>query len=504
MSFESGENEVDNGEKIEEKNTENKTDSVVPNKYMKIKKFHFIILIFLIVILTTGMTAFVLSFGDEKVVEKIQIQDRKDFTKLYETFESIKANYIHKVDDKKLIEGAINGMVESLGDPYSDYMTAKETKEFNETISSSFEGIGAQVEQKDNNIVIVAPIKGSPAEKAGLKANDVILEVDGKSIQGMTSNEAVSLIRGKKGTKVNLKISRPGTSEPIELNITRDVIPVETVYGEMLDGQIGKIQITTFSERTYTELVSHINELKKQGMKGLILDLRQNPGGLLDQAIDISSLFVPNGKVIYQMEKNDGKKVRQLSNQKEPFDIPLVAVVDGGSASASEILAGALKESAGVPIVGEKTFGKGTAQTAASYNDGSSLKLTTGKWLTPSGEWINEQGIVPDYEVKMPDYANLTYIDPSVELKKKSISEQVSTIEKMLEALGYHPGTIDGAFDDETEAAVIQFQKDNGLKQTGVVTGETTIQIMEALRNKLNAEDPQIAKAVELLNKKIK
>ncbi|KIO63473.1 S41 family peptidase [Caldifermentibacillus hisashii] len=495
---------MDNGEKIEEKNTENKTDSVDPNKYMKIKKFHFIILIFLIVILTTGMTAFVLSFGDEKVVEKIQIQDRKDFTKLYETFESIKANYIHKVDDKKLIEGAINGMVESLGDPYSDYMTSAETEEFNETISSSFEGIGAQVEQKDDHIVIVAPIKGSPAEKAGLKANDIILEVDGKSIQGMSSNEAVSLIRGEKGTKVNLKISRPGVTDPIELSITRDVIPVETVYSEMLDGQIGKIQITMFSERTYTELVSHINELKKQGMKGLILDLRQNPGGLLDQAIEISSLFVPNGKVIYQMEKNDGKKVRQLSNQKEPFNIPLVAVVDGGSASASEILAGALKESAGVPIVGEKTFGKGTAQTAASYNDGSTLKLTTGKWLTPSGKWINEQGIVPDYEVKMPEYANLTYVDPGVELKKKSINEQVSTIEKMLEALGYQPGTIDGAFDDETEAAVIKFQKDHGLEQTGVVTGDTTVQIMEALRNKLIAEDPQIAKSVEILNEKIK
>lgn len=288
------------------------------------------------------------------------------------------------------------------------------------------------------------------------------------------------------------------------MSITRDVILVETVYSEMLDGQIGKIQITMFSERTYTELVSHINELKKQGMKGLILDLRQNPGGLLDQAIEISSLFVPNGKVIYQMEKNDGKKVRQLSNQKEPFNIPLVAVVDGGSASASEILAGALKESAGVPIVGEKTFGKGTAQTAASYNDGSTLKLTTAKWLTPSGKWINEQGIVPDYEVKMPEYANLTYVDPGVELKKKSINEQVSTIEKMLEALGYQPGTIDGAFDDETEAAVIKFQKDHGLEQTGVVTGDTTVQIMEALRNKLIAEDPQIAKSVEILNEKIK
>lgn len=491
---------MDNGEKIEETKNESKEN----NKFVKIKRFHFITLIFLIVFLSVGITAFVLSFGDEKVVEKTQVQDREEFTKLYDTFDSIKENYIKDVDDEDLVEGAINGMVESLGDPYSDYMTAEETKKFNETISSSFEGIGAQVEEKGDNIVIVAPIKGSPAEEAGLKANDVILKVDGKSIQGMSSSDAVALIRGKKGTKVKLTISRPGVADPIELSITRDVIPVETVYSEMLNDKIGKIQITSFSEHTYDELKTQIADLKKQGVTGIILDLRQNPGGLLDQAIDISSLFVPNGKVIYQMEKNDGKKSKQLSNQKESFDIPLVAVVDGGSASASEILAGALQESAGVPLVGEKTYGKGVAQTAASFTDGSSLKLTTAKWLTPSGKWINEKGITPDYVVKMPDYVNLSYVDPNLELKKNTISTNVSTIEKMLNALGYQVGNIDGAFDDDLVQAVVSFQKDHGLKQTGVVTGDTTMKIMQALSDKITKEDPQIKKAEEVLKERIK
>lgn len=491
---------MDNGEKIEETKNESKEN----NKFVKIKRFHFITLIFLIVFLSVGITAFVLSFGDEKVVEKTQVQDREEFTKLYDTFDSIKENYIKDVDDEDLVEGAINGMVESLGDPYSDYMTAEETKKFNETISSSFEGIGAQVEEKGDNIVIVAPIKGSPAEEAGLKANDVILKVDGKSIQGMSSSDAVALIRGKKGTKVKLTISRPGVADPIELSITRDVIPVETVYSEMLNDKIGKIQITSFSEHTYDELKTQIADLKKQGVTGIILDLRQNPGGLLDQAIDISSLFVPNGKVIYQMEKNDGKKSKQLSNQKESFDIPLVAVVDGGSASASEILAGALQESAGVPLVGEKTYGKGVAQTAASFTDGSSLKLTTAKWLTPSGKWINEKGITPDYVVKMPDYVNLSYVDPNLELKKNTISTNVSTIEKMLNALGYQVGNIDGAFDDDLVQAVVSFQKVHGLKQTGVVTGDTTMKIMQALSDKITKEDPQIKKAEEVLKERIK
>ncbi len=486
---------MDQGEQIQQ--------APEPNKYIRIKKFHFIMILFLLVFLTAGITAFALSFGDEKVVEKIQVQERKEFTKLYETYETIKSGYIEKVDQEKLVEGAINGMVEAIGDPYSDYMTAEETEDFNETISSTFEGIGAQIEQKDDQIVIVAPIKGSPAEKAGLRANDIILEVDGKSVRGMKSSDVVLLIRGEKGTDVTLTIKRPGVSEPMEVEITRDVIPLETVYSEMLNDKIGKIHITSFYERTYDELVEHLDKLKSEGMEGLILDLRQNPGGLLDQAIEISNLFVPNGEVIYQMENKDGKVERQISNQKEPFDIPMVAVVDEGSASASEILAGALQESAGVPVVGEKTFGKGTAQTVATYSDGSSLRLTIAKWLTPSGKWINEDGIVPDYKVKMPEYAYYPAVDPELELKEGMMSQEVGVIEKMLAALGYETGKKDKVFDYQLKQAVMAFQQTHGLDVTGVVTGETTTKIMEQLQEKLTEEDPQIAKAVELLQKEI-
>lgn len=474
------------------------------NKYMKIKKFQFITILFLLVFLTAGITTFVLSFGDEKVVEtRVQLKDREEFTKLYEAYESINENYIDEVDEKVLIEGAINGMVDSIGDPYSDYMTSEETDSFSEQISSSFEGIGAQIEKRDENIVIVAPIKGSPAEKAGLKANDAIIEVDGQNIQGMSSTEAVLLIRGEKGTEVELTILRLGLAEPMKVKIKRDVIPVETVYSEMLDNHIGKIQITSFSERTYEELLTAIEDLKAKGIQGLVLDVRQNPGGLLDQAIQITSLFVPKGEVTYQLEYKDGTKQRQLSSQSQAFDIPIVAVVDEGSASASEILAGALQESANIPIIGVQTYGKGTAQTAGTFTDGSSIKLTTARWLTPNGNWINEKGITPDFIVELPEYASLPYVNPELELKESMRSDEIASIEKMLEVLEYEPGELDGLFDEDMKNAVLKFQNDHKLEETGNVTGDTTQKIMEELSNKLTEDDPQMNKAVEVLQEQL-
>lgn len=229
-------------------------------------------------------------------------------------------------------------MLESLGDPYSDYMNEKEAASFHQSISSSFEGIGAEIQEKDGQIVIVSPLKGSPAEKAGLKPNDIVLSVDGKSLQGMSSTKAVTLIRGKKGTKVELMIKRPGIDEPIKMSIVRDTIPLETVYGEMLGDGIAKVQITSFSENTAKELVDVLNDLQKKGMKGLVLDLRQNPGGLLDQAIKISNLFVPEGKVLFKIQDRNGNIMEQKATNGHKVNVPLVVIIDQGSASASEIL----------------------------------------------------------------------------------------------------------------------------------------------------------------------
>ncbi|MBM4762002.1 PDZ domain-containing protein [Bacillus sp. B15-48] len=459
-------------------------------------------LMFFIVFLTAGITTFALAFGDDEKAVRI-VQDRQEFTKLYDAYDTLRENYYIEVDKEKLIDGAINGMIESLDDPYSDYMSQEDAKKFHESISASFEGIGAEIQARDGYIVIVSPLKGSPAEKAGLLPEDVILSVDGESIQGMTTTEAVALIRGEKGTKVKLTIKR-ADADPTDVTITRDTIPIETVYGEMIDGEIGQVQITNFSEHTYDELVVVLKDLQDQGMKGLVLDLRQNPGGLLDQALKITSLFVPAGEVIFQVEDKE-KNIEEFSSAGNgPIDFPLVVLVDKGSASASEILAGAVSESTGVPLIGQTTFGKGTVQRAENFRDGSNIKLTTDKWLTPNGNWIHQKGIKPDYEVDLPEYASLPFIDPEAELTVSIASEQVKSAQTMLQVLGYNPGREDGFFDEKTSEAVKQFQKDRELEVTGVLTGSSTLELMSAVRNKMIEDDPQMKKAIEVLKKEMK
>lgn len=470
--------------------------------YIRLKKFHFIMLLFFIVFLSAGITTFALAFGKEKVATVAP--QRQDFNKLYQAYDTLKKGYYKDLDQKKLINGAINGMVDSLDDPYSTYMSNEEAKNFNSTISSSFEGIGAEIQEKDGHIVIVSPIKGSPAEKAGLKPNDMVTNVDGKSLQGMNSTQAVTLIRGKKGTKVELTIQRPGIEAPMTVPIIRDTIPIETVYGEMVDEKIAKVQITSFSNNTSKELVTTLNDLQKKGMKGLVLDLRQNPGGLLEQAISISSMFVPKGKIIVKEEDRNGS-IKEVPSQNEGNpNLPLVVLIDKGSASASEILSAAVKESAGVPLVGEKSFGKGTVQTASAFKDGSNLKFTIAKWLTPNGTWIHKKGIVPDVEVALPDYATLPIINPDKQLSMSISSTEVQTAQKMLKALGYDPGREDGFFDEKTKEAVIRFQTAEKLPADGILKGEATIKLMDLLREKIKTNDTQLLKAIEVLKGRMK
>ncbi|WP_439126767.1 S41 family peptidase [Peribacillus frigoritolerans] len=481
---------------------ENQKQPKEAGKFIKIKKFTFIMGIFLVIFLTAGITTIALTFGDEKV-ESLAPDKHAEFEKLYSTYDKIKDDYYEEVDEEKLVDGAINGMIKSLDDPYSAYMDKKEASSFHESISSSFEGIGAEIQEQDGQIMVVSPIKGSPAEKAGVKPNDIILSVDGKSVEGLSSSEAVLKIRGEKGTKVDLSISRAGESEPIELTIKRDTIPIETVYAEMLDDGVAKIQVTSFSEHTVQELKTALEEMSKKDMKGLVLDLRGNPGGLLDQAIEMASLFIPNGKVVLQVEDRSGKKDVYKSENDGELKIPVVVLIDDGSASASEIVAAAVSESADIPLIGIKSFGKGTVQTAEDFEDGSNFKYTAAKWLTPEGNWIHKKGIKPDINVKLPDYASLPYISPDKELKASDSSSEVKAAEEMLKVAGHDPGKIDGFFDEATKNAVTAFQREQKIKETGTIKDDTTVKLMQVIREKILKNDTQVKKAVEVLKKEI-
>ncbi|AJD91224.1 peptidase S41 [Jeotgalibacillus malaysiensis] len=468
------------------------------SNYVNIKKFHFVMLLFFTVLATAGISIFALSFGDEKAVT-VGVQERTEFNKLYEAYDTIQEDYFLEYEEEDLINGAINGMVDALGDPYSDYMNQEETAQFNENITSSFQGIGAEIQSMNDLITVVSPIKGSPAERAGILPNDQILAVDGESIQGMSASEAVMLIRGEKGTDVTLTIQRPGADETIEVTITRDDIPLETVYYEMNDQNVATVQLTSFSETTFDELTEALQDLESQGMEALVLDLRQNPGGLLPQAISISNLFVPAGETIVQIEESNGEKQVITAQEGDKVEVPTAVVIDEGSASASEIVAAAVNETADIPLFGKNTFGKGTVQTAEDFSDSSNIKITTARWLTPNDNWVHEEGVAPTTEVDMPEYASLPYLNIDSNLEESMLSEDIRVAEQMLNALGLNPGNIDGLFDEETVSAVESYQEENELEVTGIIDPETASSIMLSLREQLEENDPQVNSAIDYL-----
>lgn len=426
-----------------------------------------------------------------------------DYTKFESVYNTLMTTYYEEVDGEALMEGALSGMTEAVGDPYTEYLDLSDSANLNESIDASFEGIGAEVQKQGDNIMIVSPIAGSPAEKAGLLPNDIILKVDDQELNGLSLNEAVSYIRGEKGTQVVLTIQRGDST--FEVTITRDTIPVETVIYNLdkEDPTIGYVSITSFSTPTYEELVAAVEDLRSQGAKSFVFDVRQNPGGLLDGAITISNMFLEDGEVILQTEERDQEPVPVVADDASygEFQItePSVLLVDEGSASASEILAGALQESAELPIIGSKTFGKGTVQSVIPYADESELKLTIGKWLTPEGNWVHDKGLEPDVVVELPDYAYLLMINSSETYQQGDTSAEVENLEKVIEALEYEVGSADGYFDEDTTKAVEEFQSDQELEVNGVVTGDTALALITELRELIDANDTQYEEAVEYL-----
>ncbi len=426
--------------------------------------------------------------------------------KVEQAYSLIFNSYVEKVEEKKLVEGAIQGMLSTLKDPYSVYMDKETAKQFNDTLESSFEGIGAEVSSVEGKIVIVSPFKDSPAEKAGLKPNDQIVKVDGESVEGLDLYEATLKIRGKKGTAVVLEIERKGLKEPLKVKVVRDEIPQITVHADLkkVNGEkVGYLEITSFSEDTSKEFNKELKALEKQGMDALLIDVRGNPGGLLSSVEEILRELISKEKPLYQIEERSGEKTRYFSNQEKVKDYPIGVLTDKGSASASEILAGALKEAGGYPVIGEKTFGKGTVQQAVPMGDGSNIKLTLFKWLTPDGNWIHKKGIEPTVEVSQPELYETHPIQIDKPLKQDMNNEQVKNAQEILVGLGFEPGRTDGYFSDRTEIAVKAFQRKNEMDVTGIIDAKTATALEDAAREAMKQEenDIQLQTALRLMAK---
>ncbi|KAA1040232.1 S41 family peptidase [Macrococcus equipercicus] len=453
------------------------------------------------VILTAGITAFATTTGSSKVISQ-QTPKRTEFLKLYEVYDTLNSQYYKNVNKEKLIDSAIKGMVNGLDDPYSEYMTKSEQQEFTDSMSGDFQGIGAEMGEEGSKIIITSPIKGAPADKAGIKANDEIVEIDGKSTKGMNSVDVVKKIRGKKGTTVTLLIKR-GVSTPFKVAIKRDTVHVNSVETKMLNNKVALITVTKFQQGTAAEFNAALKDMHEQGMKKLILDFRNNPGGYLDEASKMANEFIGKGEVLFYTENNHSKpQAYKAENPADPVtkNLPTVIIMNEGSASASEVFAASLHDHDKAYIVGTKSFGKGIVQTAAPFKDDSMLKFTQMKWLTPDKTWIHKKGITPDKLINLPDYANIHILDPDEVYVKGESSAEVKSLETGLKALGYNPGAVDKTFDENTALSVAQFQQKEGLEVTGQMTGKSTLKFTELLRNKLNADDTQLNGAVSYIS----
>ena len=353
-----------------------------------------------------------------------------DFALFWKVWDLLKEKYVDKnsLDAQKLLYGAINGMLAATGDPYSNFFDPKQTKDFSNEMQGNFDGIGAELGIKDKLLTVIAPLENSPAQKAGLRAGDKILKIGDKISADLSIDEAVDLIHGKKGTEVKLTILHKDAQDSQEITIIRDTIIVKSVELKFIDNNIAHIKINKFGEETYTEFLSAEKEVLAKNTQGIILDMRNNPGGYLDKTVDIASLMIPKGKVVVSEEDNTGKKENLYTTGGDKLSqIPMVVLIDEGSASASEILAGALRDDRNITLIGKKSFGKGSVQEMINLPGNSSVKITVAKWMTPNGDYIMEKGITPNIEVELTeeDYNNNRdpQLDKAVEVIKEKISK---------------------------------------------------------------------------------
>lgn len=387
----------DSNNKVKDKKVEIVNDNKTKEKELYTSKEVIIVMIFSIGI------GILMCFGGISIITgKNYLAVTKDLKKVVDTYYAIVDNYYGELDRDKLIDGAVEGMISSVGDTFTSYSDTDSTSSFDETINGSYEGIGCTVATlEDGTISVIDMFEDSPSYKAGLKVGDIILKVDGESYEGKNSNDISNYIKNSGKSKIVLTVKRDNEEKDISINLSKVEIP--HVSGKVIEQdskKIGYIKISLFASNSYKQFKNKLDELEKSNIDDLIIDVRDNSGGYLSSVTDICNLFLDKGKVIYQLEDSKGKvKKKDTTKEKRKYDI--VVLINGGSASASEILASAIKESYGGDIVGTNSYGKGTVQQTKKLLDGSMIKYTTQKWLTPDGNSINEVGVTPTKVVEL-------------------------------------------------------------------------------------------------------
>lgn len=430
-----------------------------------------------------------------------------------EAYQLIRKESVHETTEKQLVEGAITGMAGALKDPYSTYYTKEEAKLHKEQLSDERVGIGAEITVSQGRFIIVSPMKESPAEKAGLKPYDEIVQVNDERTDGKTLTELLALIRGEEGTSLKMTLYRPSEERHLEVKITRAAITQTSVKSKVLksDGKkIGYVSISVFGEKTAEEWYQNTNDLIKQGVSALIIDVRSNPGGYLKSVEQvIGSLVQPNTTYAY-MENAVGnqeplqviKKGMEYKYDEQLKSLPVVLLQDEGSASASEVLSAALKELNRASIIGVKSFGKGTVQETWSLSNGGELKLSTHKWLTPKREWIHGKGIKATLEVEQDELFHMKLPPMTGNFKEGDFSEGIQSVQEVLKAQGYPIGRVDGYYDRSTAKSVEEYSKKHQL-ENGTKMNETFLFAIhkEMVKYRDDTEnDLQLQMAISFLN----
>jgi len=389
----------------------------------------------------TGLVFFIAGFGFNAYGPRLQIgpnsysatKNSINLAKFWQVNDILRKKFDGEISSEKQSQGAIAGMVASLGDPYTTYLTASDNKDLSDQLTGKLSGVGIEIGTKNDRLTVIAPINGSPADKAGIRAGDVIIAIDGQDTSGLSTDEAVKKIRGNKGTEVTLTILRAGES-PQDIKIVRDDISVPSVTSEIKPGNIGYIKISTFGTETASDVSEVAQDFAAKGVKAVVIDVRDNPGGYLDSSVRISSEFLSSGVVVEERSRTEKNKVIKAQSGGSLTQVPVIILVNNGSASASEILAGALRDNGRAVLVGEKTYGKGSVQeivclSGISVRDdckSDSLKVTVAHWYTPKGINISKEGIQPDVEVKLTTKDYNSNIDPQLQKAIEVAAQKVN------------------------------------------------------------------------------